>query len=368
MNARNRIVGLLVMTCLVAGGCIGSRDTGSSFAVENNTDQLILARVKVIKSESSPTYHSVLTLSVMAVPARSRQIIAEVPFTSPQVQEIQILTADCAVIKDFISGWEKGHLLVVDDGPSVARREEFPAGPVTAQTSDLCHTGQSFAVENNTDLFMIARVYVYSFRSGDGIMTVLSLPARERLIVAEQPFASQERVNEIQILTTHCKLVADFQDWENGSLLVINEGPRVERREEWPAGPVTAQPSDLCPPTQDSFAVAVENNTDQLMLARVRVYSNLSGDTTQTVVSLPAKTRLIVAAQSWRSQDAVIDEIQILTTACTVIADYDAGWEKGSLLVINEGPRVERHMAWPISPVTAQASNLCTGPSPSPTS
>ncbi len=112
-----------------------------------------------------------------------------------------------------------------------------------------CDVGHSIEAVNNTDETVLARL---SVTPGDVDVRrygyVVTVPAHTQLFIADYPFAG-DRPGEIEILTTDCARIADFQDLSLGGQIVIDDGPRAELRREFPTGTVTAQRTAACPST-----------------------------------------------------------------------------------------------------------------------
>jgi hypothetical protein len=110
-----------------------------------------------------------------------------------------------------------------------------------------CDHGSSIEAVNNTDHAMLARISVTSFSDTvERFGYVVIVPAKARLFIVEQPFGGP-RVDEVEVLTTDCASVADFQDLGPGASIVIDDGPRAELRYESRTGAVTAERTDACP-------------------------------------------------------------------------------------------------------------------------
>jgi hypothetical protein len=110
-----------------------------------------------------------------------------------------------------------------------------------------CDVGHSIEAVNNTGEPVLARLSVMPIDVEVGQYGyVVTVPAHTRLFIADFPFAG-DRPNEIEILTTDCAPIADFQDLSQGGQIVIDDGPRAELRHEFPTGSVTAQRTDACP-------------------------------------------------------------------------------------------------------------------------
>jgi hypothetical protein len=109
-----------------------------------------------------------------------------------------------------------------------------------------CDQGTWIEAANNTDQEVLARISVTGFSNTvERFGYVVIVPAKTRLFIAEQPFGG-DRVDEVEVLTNDCTLIADFQAiW--GGLIVIDDGPRAELRHESRTGRVTAQRTDACP-------------------------------------------------------------------------------------------------------------------------
>jgi hypothetical protein len=100
---------------------------------------------------------------------------------------------------------------------------------------------------NNTDQPVLARLSVRPSNVQDGNYGyVVTIPAHTRLFIADFPFTG-DRPYEIEILTTDCGPIADFQDLSQGGQIVIDDGPRAELRHELSTGTVTVQRTDECP-------------------------------------------------------------------------------------------------------------------------
>jgi hypothetical protein len=111
----------------------------------------------------------------------------------------------------------------------------------------------AFVADNRTDEPLIARIRLAT--GGDSVgsaFDVVGVPARARLVIAQQPFAG-DNVAEIVILTLDCRAIGEFSSFTTGgALIVIEEGPTASQRKEWPTGPTTAEKSDQCPAQEGS--------------------------------------------------------------------------------------------------------------------
>jgi hypothetical protein len=108
--------------------------------------------------------------------------------------------------------------------------------------------GMIIVVENRTDGPFLARGSGSAF--GETItpyLAVVSLPPRTSLVVARNDFAGDVVVNQVEILTAECAPVATFDSFpQNGGLIVVEEGPIIEIRDEFPTEGEDASPSDQC--------------------------------------------------------------------------------------------------------------------------
>ena len=109
--------------------------------------------------------------------------------------------------------------------------------------------GYSYVAENKTDSLLLARTTATTFRDSIGTAyRVVELPARSRLVFAVEPFAG-DHIGVIDILTTDCALLGSVSSFTTmGALIVINPGPTIEQRKEWPQGALTAVSTDSCLP------------------------------------------------------------------------------------------------------------------------
>jgi hypothetical protein len=110
-----------------------------------------------------------------------------------------------------------------------------------------CDVGHSIEAVNNTEEPALVRLSVLPMDSSVGRYGyVVTVPAHTRIFIANYPFAG-DRPSEIEILSTDCAPIADFQDLSLGAQIIIDDGPRAELRHEFPTGNVTAQRTDACP-------------------------------------------------------------------------------------------------------------------------
>jgi hypothetical protein len=124
------------LVLLVLAMFVASCDTGYSFVADNQTSQQALARISGISFANTSTGGLDKFSYVVVVPARTRLVIAIQPFTTPQVQSIEILSSDCQKIAAF-NQLEAGAVFVIRDGPSVEQVKDFPMGsPTAARTTD----------------------------------------------------------------------------------------------------------------------------------------------------------------------------------------------------------------------------------------
>lgn len=111
-------------------------------------------------------------------------------------------------------------------------------------------------------------------------------------------------------------------------------------------------------------SIEAMNNTDQEMLARISATS--CSNTIERfgyVVVVPANTRLFIADQPFTCPR--VDEVEVLATDCTSIADFPAIWN--GVIVIDDGPRAELRHESRTGRVTAKRTDACPGPLPPPT-
>ena len=105
-------------------------------------------------------------------------------------------------------------------------------------------------VENRTDDQLLARSSGSTW--GETItpyVAVVSLPPRTRLVVARNEFGGRVQVNQIEILTPDCRPIATLTNFErDGGLILIEQGPTIEVRHEFPTEGEDASPSDQCVP------------------------------------------------------------------------------------------------------------------------
>lgn len=128
---------------LAAAVCgLGFVDRGPGpFVVDNRTDQPLVARVKgfVLDYNTSPATRTPRQ-DTLALPAGSRLAVVVIGFADTfMLDEIDILTSDCAVVSSFGADvLRSGHVMAVDPGPSARLVTDFPETETLAKPTDQC--------------------------------------------------------------------------------------------------------------------------------------------------------------------------------------------------------------------------------------
>jgi hypothetical protein len=132
----------------------------------------------------------------------------------------------------------------------VARFGSLGLLAVLAATAAGCDVGHSIVADNQTDQTLYARLTGEVRTEASNALQLLEyvvvVPARARTVLAEESFAGSEQIRKVEFLGRDCQLVASFPEEHKGTLFVIAEGPRVEQREEFPAGKANAERTDAC--------------------------------------------------------------------------------------------------------------------------
>ena len=113
-----------------------------------------------------------------------------------------------------------------------------------------CDVGSSIVADNQTAGDMLARIRGITFprklvAGNRPFSYVVIVPARTRLVIAEQPFAGDD-VNGVEILAADCRQLAEFTQLELGEVFLIRDGPSVEQLDEFPQGDPTAERTAAC--------------------------------------------------------------------------------------------------------------------------
>ena len=132
--ARFARLGLLAVLAVTAAGC----DVGHSIVANNQTDQLLYARLTgTVRTEEASGQAQPLEYVVL-VPADARTGLAKESFAgSEQISKVEFLGPDCGPVASFPDEY-KGTLFVITEGPRVEQRNEFPEDEATAQRTDAC--------------------------------------------------------------------------------------------------------------------------------------------------------------------------------------------------------------------------------------
>jgi hypothetical protein len=113
-----------------------------------------------------------------------------------------------------------------------------------------CDTGHSIVADNRTPDDVFARIRGTTMVRPSGgaperFRYVVVVPAMTRLVIAVQPFAG-DQVSGLEILSSDCRQIADFEYLAKGALFVIRDGPHVEQVDEFPTGSPTAERTTAC--------------------------------------------------------------------------------------------------------------------------
>jgi hypothetical protein len=139
------VAGLIVAS--LVGACV---DRGGTFVAENKTDDAFIARItgkdRVVPSagESADWHQTRWRQDVVVLPAHSRVPVVVLGFTDTfNVWTVEVLASDCSVVatfdQDLDHDWSTdGILFVIEPGPSVTQRREWPMGGTRAPTADRC--------------------------------------------------------------------------------------------------------------------------------------------------------------------------------------------------------------------------------------
>ena len=121
-----------------------------------------------------------------------------------------------------------------------------------------CDHGGAYVVDNRTDQDLIARVSGSQQVAGSSRLTshprqdVLLVPARSSLAVEILGFTDPFSVQRIEILSSDCALVGDFDQAagmafaSDGQVIVVEAGPTATLRKEFPESGTLATPTDRC--------------------------------------------------------------------------------------------------------------------------
>ena len=113
-----------------------------------------------------------------------------------------------------------------------------------------CDVGHSFVADNQTSGSVLARIEGMTMSSSSGgsqpFGFVVIVPARTRLVIAEQPFAG-DRVTSIEFLSLNCLAISEFHEFEKGAVFRIRNGPTIEQVDDFPTGDPTAERISACP-------------------------------------------------------------------------------------------------------------------------
>lgn len=131
--ARRGLAALVVAVCL--GVALAGCDESGSMAVDNRSAAEVLVRLTGSGTFDGETRGFSY---VVVAPAATRVTVAEMPFAGNRPSAIEFLRADCSVIAEFLS-LHLGMLFVVENGPAVEQRKEFPKfAESTVERRDVC--------------------------------------------------------------------------------------------------------------------------------------------------------------------------------------------------------------------------------------
>jgi hypothetical protein len=128
-----------VAVILGIGLMVGACDHGGVVLAENQTDDVFIARAIGNVWSGSGGYHLEEVVSILA--PNSKLVVVELPFTGGfQLQRVDVLTSDCALVESLQMYGDTGTYIVINDDRKVELRKEYPERGTAPQHTDRCRS------------------------------------------------------------------------------------------------------------------------------------------------------------------------------------------------------------------------------------